>query len=207
MLIKLPCLPAKCSALLIALLLPSVTTSIYFYQSKKREYSTTVVTVPENCTDKNPYKGQGHQKNEDDQELVEFSWKNGVALWRSHMKSAYSHPTIRLWSIWWILLHTGFYVMYYYNQPLWHFIEPGREDIYNGFAEAGLTLFGALGALLAAKLSQEFIEKWAIWIVVVCSMALGSFSIAAGQTTSVFVSYAMYISLGAVYYFMITVTK
>lgn len=140
-------------------------------------------------------------------QLVKFSWTNGVALLKSHLRSACSDKIIRLWSIWWILLHAGFNMMYMYNQALWHFIEPERVVVYNGFAEAALTLCGALGALLAAKLSQHFIEKWAIGIVIVCSIGLGSLSIAAGRTTSVFVSYGMYVAIGAVFNFMITVTK
>lgn len=92
-----------------------------------------------------------------------------------------------------------------YHQPLWSYIEPDRTDIYNGFAETCMTLFGAFGALLAAKINQEFIEKWALWILVTCSMCMGSLAIVAGQTTTVFLSYAMYIALGALYQFMLTV--
>lgn len=202
-------LPDKCVALMLALFLPAVTTSIYFYQAKKKpnnestseisqEKQNTVEIVPQN----NSYECEDVAK-----ELVKFSWKDGKTLLTSHLKSAWSNKIVLLWSVWWVLLHSGYLLMYSYNQPLWHFIEPERTVVYNGFAETGMTLFGALGALLAAKLSQKFIEKWAIWIVVVCSIGMGSFSIIAGQTTSVFVSYAMYVCLGALYHFMITVTR
>lgn len=202
-------LPDKCVALMLALYLPAVTTSIYFYQAKKKqniestraisyEKPNTVEIVPQN----NSYEIEHKAK-----ELVKFSWKDGQTLFTRHLKSAWANKIVLLWSVWWVLLHSGYQLMYSYNQPLWHFIEPERTVVYNGFAETGMTLFGALGALLAAKLSQKFIENWAIWIVVVCSIGMGSFSIIAGQTSSVFVSYAMYVCLGALYHFMITVTR
>lgn len=96
---------------------------------------------------------------------------------------------------------------YGYNQPLWHYIEPDREAIFNGFAEAGLTLFGALGALLAGLLNQKFIEKSVIPIVILCSATMGICAVLAGITKTVFVAYAMYIALGAGYHFMITITR
>lgn len=139
--------------------------------------------------------------------MVTFSWRDAKSLLVSHLRSAYTNKTVLLWSLWWSLLHVGARLTYIYNQPLWHFIDPEREDIYNGFAETGLTLFAAIGSLLAGKLNQKFIEKWAIGIVIVCSLGMGTLSITAGNTPSVFVSYAMYILLGAVFYFMITVAR
>lgn len=201
-------------SLCLALFLPAVTTSIYFYQSKKsksdreivpeieernkkeEEFTSSTIEILPDC-----------EKPGEDEELVKFSWKDGIRLIRAHIRSAYTNKTVRLWSVWWILLEIGFHMVYSYNQPLWHFMEPDREVIYNGFAEFGLTLFGALGSLWAAKLNQKFIEKWALWIVVVCSIGMGTFSIIAGNTQNLMVSYAMYIVLGAVFYFMFTITK
>lgn len=82
-------------------------------------------------------------------------------------------------------------MVYNYTQPLWEFIEPDREDIYNGFAEAGLTSLGGLGSLFAGKLNQQFIEKWAIRIIVTISFCEGIFAHFAGITNSVIVSYVM----------------
>lgn len=146
-------------------------------------------------------------RTDESEELVEFSWKDAKRLFQSHLRSAYSNKVVRFWSIWWILSATGYYMMYVYNQPLWHFINPNMETVYNGFAEGGLTLCGALGALLAAKLNQEFIEKWATVIVIVCSFFLGTIGIIAGHTTIVYVSYVMYVCFGAIFNFMITVTR
>lgn len=136
---------------------------------------------------------------------MKFSWTKAKGLLWSHFKSGYTDKTVLLWSFWWALMQTGFRMVYAYNQPLWHFIEPDREIEYNGFAEAGLTLFGALGALLAGKLNQQFVERAAIWIMVACSLCQGTFSVLAGQTRKVFLSYAMYMMFGAAYYFMVTV--
>lgn len=92
-------------------------------------------------------------------------------------------------------------------QPLWHFIEPDRDDIYNGAAEALVTLFGALSAFSAAFLNQSQVEKWDVWILTLCSALQGGFMIIAALTSSVFVSYAMYILFGTLYHFMITITR
>lgn len=104
-------------------------------------------------------------------------------------------------------MQTGFRMAYTYNQPLWYFIEPERETLFNGFAEAGLTLFGALGALLAAKLNQKFVEKFAIWVMVACALGEGAVVMVTGRSSTVFLSYAMYIFVGAIYYFMVTVCR
>lgn len=94
-----------------------------------------------------------------------------------------------------------------YVQPLWHAIDPGRESVYNGFAEALVTLFGALSALLAGLLNPEHIDRWDVWILTVCSAIQGGVLLLAALTTNVFVSYAMYILFGSLYHFMITITR
>lgn len=210
---------AKCIAFLVALTLPAAKTSIYFYHKKtnqpipefESQKDDTVAALECQSTDNITRRPSMDMKLQDnngiEEEPVQFSWRNAKSLLLSHIRSGYSNQTVLLWSLWWALMQTGFRMVYTYNQPLWYFIEPDREDIYNGFAETGLTLFGALGALLAGKLNQQFVEKWAIWIMVVCSIGQGTLSIVAGNTTNVFVSYAVYIALGAVYYFMVTVCR
>lgn len=185
---------------MIALFLPAVTTSVYFYQKH-------VVSDARSDTESNHSHPLHVAENEVPEEQPHFSWTDAKSLFIVHLRSAFTNKIVLLWSIWWILLNTGNSMVYIYAQPLWYSIEPDRKVTYNGFAEAGLTLFGALGSLAAAKLSQERIERWAIGIVIICSIGLGSMAIVAGQTGSVFVSYAMYVSFGALYNFMITVTR
>lgn len=84
-------------------------------------------------------------------------------------------------------------------------MEPDRENVYNGFAEMGLTLCGAIGAQLAGLLNQKFIEKWVIWVVSVCSAILAVLIYLTGHTP-VMVSYGIYIITGGTFYFMITIT-
>lgn len=92
-------------------------------------------------------------------------------------------------------------------QPLWHAIDPNREAIYNGAAEALVTLFGALAALLAGVLNQNYVERFDVWILTSCSVVQGAVLLLAALTTNIFVSYAMYILFGALYHFMITITR
>lgn len=177
--------------------LPAAQTSIYFYQASSHRKQAV----------DGPNEDGAKAVEVEEETLVKFSWTNAKGLLWSHFKSGYSNKTVLLWSFWWALMQTGFRMVYAYNQPLWHFIEPDRETEYNGFAEAGLTLFGALGALLAGRLNQQFVEKAAIWIMVACSLCQGTFSVLAGRTTTVFLSYAMYMLFGAAYYFMVTVCR
>lgn len=194
-----------------------MTTSIYFYQKKttrpelESEKDDAAVALeyqsPVDITQPHSIDLKLQDNNVVEGEPIQFSWRSAKSLLVSHIRSAYSNQTVLVWSLWWALMQTGFRMVYTYNQPLWYFIEPDREDIYNGFAETGLTLFGALAALLAGKLNQQFVEKWAICIMVSCSIAQGTFSIVAGNTSNVFVSYGVYIALGVVYYFMVTVCR
>lgn len=190
--------PDKVISLVIAVSLPTVSTSIYFYQSKG-------VKEPLECQ---PNTVMEEMNLQGTSEAVQFSWPLAKDLLIAHIRSAISNKIVLLWSIWWILLNTGHNMVYAYNQPLWAFIiGPDRKDIYNGFAEAGLTFFGAIGALIAAKLNQKCAEKWAYLIVGLSCVILGIFSVVAGRTASVFVAYGMYVLLGAAYNFMITVTS
>lgn len=182
-----------------------MTTSIYFYQVKEKKIQPPPIQN-DDCVSKIEVAKENSVCREVET-LVEFSWSNAKDLFISHVSSAYTKKVVIFWSCWWILLHTGFLMCYMFNQALWAAIEPDRKVMYNGFAEAGLTSLGAFGSMMAAKLSHPFIEKWAMGIVIICSMAMGSFSIMAGLTPSVFVSYAMYILIGGTYYFMITVAK
>lgn len=70
-----------------------------------------------------------------------------------------------------------------------------------------MTLVGALTALLAALLNQKYVERFDVWILTVCSVIQGGVVLVACTTTNVFVSYAMYILFGALYHFMITITR
>lgn len=202
-------LTCNCIAFCVSLTLPAVRTSIYFYQAPKRpagavEEDNNRESSIDNSTFEIDPRNQSQETHVEDK-MVKFSWKNAKSLLWSHFKSGYSNPTVQLWSVWWALMQCGFRMAYTYNQPLWHFIEPDRVTVFNGFAEAGLTLFGAFGAQLAGILNPRFVEKSGMWIMLGCAVAQGSFSILAGRTGSVFVSYAMYIIIGAVYYFMVTV--
>lgn len=92
-------------------------------------------------------------------------------------------------------------------QPLWHAIDPGRESAYNGAAEALVTLFGAISALVAGLLNPKHVEAWDVWILMICSAIQGGAILIAALTSNVFVSYSTYILFGALYHFMITITR
>ena len=189
-------------ALCVALTLPPVKTSIYFYQPKKRPQTETAPQL-ESGEGKTQSSVEIMPQETREEELVKFSWRNAKSLLWSHFTSGYKNSTVLQWSLWWSLLQAGFRMGNMYAQPLWHYIEPERENIFNGFAEAGQTLCGGLAALLAGKLNQQYVERTATWIMAVCSIGMGVLLLVGGRTSSVFVSYAMYILFGATYYFML----
>lgn len=190
----------KFMAFLVACTLPSVSSSIYFYQPKEKE--SRIENVEEATKE-----GSKIAVKTSDKEDPRFSWSKAWRLLWLHFRSSCSNNTILFWSLWWILLEGGYGMLNMYNQPLWSFIEPDREVEYNGFAEMGLTLFGAIGAQLAGRISQECVERNAILLVVLSSVLCGAFSIIAAITKTVFVSYGMYVLTGAIYNFTVTLTR
>lgn len=94
-----------------------------------------------------------------------------------------------------------------YIQFLWQQTNPDHENVYNGAVEAALTLLGALGALTAGYLDSKRFERWDMWLLTVCSGLQGSALVWAAFTSSVWISYVMYIIFGILYHFMITVAR
>lgn len=89
----------KAIAFVVALTLPPVRTSVYFYQDKKLDVDIPQIEETREVTD---------MTSEENQALVKFSWKNAKLLITSHFKSGYSHKTVQIWSLWWALLSVGF---------------------------------------------------------------------------------------------------
>lgn len=86
-------------------------------------------------------------------------------------------------------------------------IDKDREFLLNAGVEAALTLFGALAAFLAGSLKSPLFIKFDLWILTFCSLLEGILIIISSQTSSIWVAYLMYITVGILYQFMITIAS
>ncbi|XP_053957679.1 thiamine transporter 1 [Anastrepha ludens] len=201
-------------SLFIAVLLPPVGKSLYFYTEHPLELSDVSIeqkqVISENSsTAVLPQNGSiaGIASGESDissTNLPRFSWNNALQLLVKHTVSAYTNRTVVRWSFWWALATCGQMQVISYVQFLWKDIDPNHESIYNGAVEATVTLLGAGSAMVAGIANTSHHKKWHMWILTVCSLFMGTFIIISSVTNSVWIAYAMYILFGICYFFVIT---
>jgi solute carrier family 19 (thiamine transporter), member 2/3 len=186
----IPFFAAQAVSLIVAISLPSVGISLYFY------------AIPE--------KSDGSSDSNDSKESEtrpKLSLTRAYNLLWKHFLESYSNPKIVQWSFWWALAMAGFLMVQIYVQLLWQEIDQSDGVLLNAGVEAALTLFGAIAAFLAGFLTSKTFKKFDLWVLTLCSLLQGVFIIVSSQTTSIWVAYAMYILFGVLYSFMITIAS
>uniref|UniRef100_A0A182RI98 Reduced folate carrier n=1 Tax=Anopheles funestus TaxID=62324 RepID=A0A182RI98_ANOFN len=136
-----------------------------------------------------------------------FSASRAVRLLWKHFISAYRQLPVVQWSLWWALAMAGFIQVQVYVQLLWHEIDQQQGTLFNGGAEALLTLLGAISALVAGYIANRIFEQWALWILTVCSGLQGGLILYSGFATNIWVAYVLYILFGTLYLFMVTMAS
>uniref|UniRef100_A0A182TCR5 Uncharacterized protein n=1 Tax=Anopheles maculatus TaxID=74869 RepID=A0A182TCR5_9DIPT len=136
-----------------------------------------------------------------------FSASRAVRLLWKHFISAYRQLPVVQWSLWWALAMAGFIQVQVYVQLLWHEIDQDQGTLFNGGAEALLTLLGAISALAAGYIANRIFEQWALWILTVCSGLQGGLIFYSGFATNIWVAYVLYILFGTLYLFMVTMAR
>lgn len=216
---------------LIALLLPSVRRSLYFYTNQGTELTDRAKqnSVPHNIqTEGGSYNFYALitifikylstlvlPKNAIVSDITptstdistvssKISWSNAYELLVNHLVTAYTNRTVIRWSFWWALATCGQVQVISYVQFLWKEIDPSHESFYNGAVEAIVTLLGACSAMLAGIANTSHHRKWHMWILTLCSLFMGAFTIISSLTNSVWIAYVMYILFGISYFFVIT---
>jgi thiamine transporter 2/3 len=184
-------LGAQSLSLILALLLPSVGVSLYFY------------TVPSNDDRSNSLESLDNDVKINVK--PKFSLKRAFVLMWQHFIEAYSNPTVVQWSFWWALANAGFLMVQFYVQILWQTIDVDRENLFNAGVEALLTLFGAIAAFLAGFLHSKTFKKYDLWVLALCSLAQGITTIISSYTNNIWVAYSMYVIFGILFSFMITI--
>lgn len=182
----------------MAIFLPVVTTSIYMWK------------VDDDKLNENEMPYNQHEKNQQlsmldkEEQKPQFSLKRASRLIWKHFKESYSNRTVLIWSIWWATCQAGFFLVINYVQLLWQEIDPNQENFYNGAVEALLTLFGALSATLAGHVLKTSFEKYDIYLLTMCSFIEGGLILISSATSSIYLSYIMYILFGILFHFIIT---
>lgn len=92
-------------------------------------------------------------------------------------------------------------------QFLWQDIDPDRDTIYNGAVEAGLTLLGSGAAFAAGYINIERFDRWSVWVLSLCSAAMGGVLLWGTLTAFVWSSYVAYMLVGMATHFMVTVAR
>uniref|UniRef100_A0A182QPN5 Reduced folate carrier n=1 Tax=Anopheles farauti TaxID=69004 RepID=A0A182QPN5_9DIPT len=213
-------------SLLWSFLLPPVKTSVYFYARDDTDQQPTANDIaptvqpsqrPEadGNTDPNPSKepskeaesGNVTPQTDANPRKPQFSATRAVRLLWSHFIAAYRQLPVVQWSLWWALAMAGFIQVQVYVQLLWHEIDQQQGTLFNGGAEALLTLLGAISALAAGYIANRIFEQWALWILTICSGLQGGLIFYSGFATNIWVAYVLYILFGTLYLFMVTMAS
>ncbi|XP_064537349.1 thiamine transporter 1 [Drosophila montana] len=174
----------------IALSLPTVPRSVYFYAVKSYKDKNSPAEV-ENADAK--------------MAAPKFSLRNAGSLLWYHLVSSYTNPIVLMWSIWWALAICGQVQVISYIQFLWKEQAPEHQSNYNGGVEAVATLLGAIGAILAGMLNSNSRRSFYMLLNSVCVAILGALLLLAACCESVWVAYAGYALFCAIFFFIITV--
>ncbi|XP_048516256.1 thiamine transporter 2-like isoform X2 [Athalia rosae] len=198
-----------------AFFLPPVSQSIYFHRSKTSECAEeclqsqqTIQIKAERCIDESSQTQLKIQTvKESDANRGTFGKIKNVyrSMWRDFLL-AYSNPDQLKWSVWWAFATCGYFQVCNYIQFLWKNSMEESDNVYNGLAEAVLTVIVALSMFGIGKLNLN----WSVVgeaVLSVFALIQGAALIVASQTQNIWCSYISYITFVALYQAMITVVS
>lgn len=126
----------------------------------------------------------------------------------THFKNSFRSTYVQKWSLLFALSTCGFIQVLYYAQPLWSVVVENQEnqELYNGGVEAILTVLGASGALLAGVLKVDWKSKGE-FVLTIVTVIQGLALLYMSKTNNIFICYACYVVVGALYHFIITIAS
>ncbi|KAK8400864.1 hypothetical protein O3P69_002552 [Scylla paramamosain] len=141
-------------AFILACLLPSVSTSVYFHRQQyyvpTSEGNSTIQLSPvhQGQDGSGDGAGGGAVGGAGTGESWMAKFKKVLTLMMDDFKVAYSNKYLLKWSVWWAFATCGNFQVGNYIQPLWEQVLPVEkgETLYNGAVEATQTLLSALSA-------------------------------------------------------------
>ncbi|XP_054257221.1 folate transporter 1-like [Macrosteles quadrilineatus] len=161
-------LVASVMALICAILLPSMKQGVYAKESKS-----------------NPESGITEK---------EKTYSYAVWLLLQDFKEAYTNPYVVKWCIWWILATGGFQqVTDYYIQVLWSEINHGSQNKYNGGVEAVNTIVSGISCYLIGSIQIDWRFRGEL-VLGICTLFKGMFLLFNATTSSIIVSYCIYVA-------------
>lgn len=127
--------------LLLALCLPWPKRSLFFNRMKSQEQKELAgVAIKSEIDHMNPKDGTPSAA----VPLCSvFRWKDTVFVQMLlEVRGVLKKPNLRLWSLWWVLNSTGYYLVLFYVHILWNHVGlvTEKKHIYNGAVEAASTL-------------------------------------------------------------------
>lgn len=127
--------------LLLALCLPWPKRSLFFNRMKSQEQKELAEVATKSEIDHmNPKDGAPSAA----APLCSvFRWKDSVFVQMLlEVRGVLKKPNLRLWSLWWVLNSTGYYLVLFYVHILWNHVGlvMEKKHIYNGAVEAASTL-------------------------------------------------------------------
>lgn len=185
---------AQVISLFVAIALPSVGISLYFYTSPNSDEAVSASSINSLNAELKAIEVK-----------PKFSYSRARKLLWKHFLDSYSNPVVVQWSLWWSLAMAGFLMVQFYVQFLWQVVDENREHLLNAGVEAVLTLFGAISAFFAGYVSSRIFKKYDLWILTACSFLQGVMIIISSVTSNILVAYSMYILFGILFTFMITI--
>ncbi|XP_015247461.1 PREDICTED: folate transporter 1 [Cyprinodon variegatus] len=130
-------------------------------------------------------------------------WKDSVFVQMLlELRNVVRRPNLRLWSMWWVLNSTGYYLVLFYVHILWNRVYSTAS--YNGAVEAASTLLSAATSFAAgyAKI------RWNIWselVICVITALQACLLLLMGNTQNIWVCYACYILFRGFYQFLVPI--
>lgn len=134
--------------LLLSLGLPWPKRSLFFNRSQEqKELAGTTPAAKSELAQMNP---KDNTSSSAAPTCAASRWRDSVMVQMLlEVRNVVKRPNLRLWSLWWVLNSTGYYLVLFYVHILWSNFYPATENkrVYNGAVEAASTL-----------LSETFLE-------------------------------------------------
>ncbi|KAK9504491.1 hypothetical protein O3M35_010813 [Rhynocoris fuscipes] len=183
-----------------ALLLPSVSQSIYF----NKTINQTLANESAASSTTNLVDNQTETRYSENKIIRGFQF-----LWID-FKTAFTNIYVVKWAFWWALATCGYYQILSYVQLLWEEILKDEGNEYytklNGGVEAAYTVASALAALCISKINVN----WSIFgelVLFLCSIVIGVLLTIMAVTSSIWVAYGTKVVYAMIYHSMITISN
>ncbi|MPC43054.1 Thiamine transporter 2 [Portunus trituberculatus] len=211
-------------AFILACLLPSVSTSVYFHRQQyyvpTSEGSSSIQLSPTQQWQGDDSGGGGGGgsvavvattaggtgSGAGESWIVKFN-KVLMLMW-DDFQVAYSNKYLLKWSVWWAFATCGNFQVGNYIQPLWEQVQPVEEGetLYNGAVEAIQTLLSALSAFGVGyvHLNWELLGEGTLAVI---SILDGVLLMTMGLSYNIIVTYTNYIIFRVSYQVLITIAS